>query len=133
MKKESRPVTPLEKFNEALELAELSEEEKDLIDYIRYTGVFSQPMITRDLKLKSKPPALSSLCVACRKIGIYMPKHFSAVREWSASINKNVFKCDGELVCSATSNIDGDFLTPEDRTSLYDFLAVHKELFTGFS
>ena len=131
MKITSRPILPVEKFERAISLAKLSENEQELVEYIRYTGVFSQPMIVRDLRLKAKPPALSILCEVCRKIGAQFPAHFENVREWSKQINPNGVKWDGDLVCSGIRNIDGDLLTPESGTALYDFLAVHKELFTG--
>ncbi|WP_049750885.1 hypothetical protein [Prochlorococcus marinus] len=127
-----RPITPLKEFIKAMELAGLSDKEYELIDYIRYTGVFSQPMIVKDLRMSSKPPALSIICEVCRKIGEYMPDHFKAVRQWSQSISEHNVKWDGDLICSATRNIDGTPLSPESRTALYDYLAVHKELFTGF-
>ncbi|WP_269623387.1 hypothetical protein [Prochlorococcus marinus] len=133
MKIIQRPITPLEEFEKALELAELSESDKELIEYIRYKGVFSQPTIVKELRLKTKPPVLSTLCVVCRKIGKYMPDHFGLVREWSKSINEHGVKWDGDLVCSATKNIDGILLTPEAGTALYDILAVHKELFSGLN
>ncbi len=129
--KMSRPITPLEDFENALKLCELQQNEYEIIDYIRYTGVFSQPMIVRDLRIKSKPPVLSTLCEICRKIGAYIPDHFSEVRKWSKTINPYGVKWDGDLICSTTMNIDGELLTPEEGTALYDILAVHKELFTG--
>ncbi len=126
-----RPITPLEEFEKALKLCNLSANDYEIIDYIRYTGVFSQPMIVRDLRIKSKPPVLSILCEICREIGTYMPDHFLKVREWSKNINPNGIKWDGDLICSTTKNVDGEPLNPESGTALYDILAVHKELFTG--
>ncbi len=128
-----RPITPVKDFEQAIIHADLSEKEYEIIEYIRYTGIFSQPIITKDLRLKSKPPVFSIICEASRKIGIHMPSHFEAVRKWSKIINPNGVKWDGDLICSAIQNIDGDLLTPENGNSLYDFLSVHKELFTGFS
>ena len=132
MEKLSRPITPVKEFGEAIRLANLSEKEQEIIDYIRYTGVFSQPMLAKDLRLKTKPPALSILCEICRKIGAHIPEHFEAIREWSKAISEHDVKWDGDLVCSTTRNIDGTPLSPEAGTALYDYLAVHKELFTGF-
>ena len=109
----------------------LNNTEQKIIDHIRYVGVFTQPSLTKDLKLNSKPPLLSVLCEICRKIGKYMPEHFSNVREWSKQINEHNVKWDGDLVCSLAWNKDGQRLTPENGTSLYHTFAVHKELFQG--
>tara|TARA_B100001250_G_C19422622_1_gene623887 strand:- start:233 stop:634 length:402 start_codon:yes stop_codon:yes gene_type:complete len=126
-----RPITPIKDFENAIKSAKLSKSEDELIEYIRYTGIFSQPMIKKDLRLNSKPPALSILCEVSRKIGFHMPNHFNAVREWSKAVSPDGIKWDGDLICSGIRNIDGELLTPEAGTSLYHFLAVHKELFTG--
>ena len=127
----ARPKTPLNEFEVACEKANLSEQEQRIIDHIRYVGVFTQPSITKDLKLSSKPPMLSILCEICRKIGMHMPRHFSEVREWSKEINENKVKWDGDLICSLAWNIDGERLSPENGTSLYHTFTVHKELFQG--
>ena len=82
MNSKLRPITPLEEFEEACIKAKLNNKEQKIIDHIRYVGVFTQPSLTKDLKLDSKPPILSILCEICRKIGKYMPEHFSSVREW---------------------------------------------------
>ena len=133
MKTITRPITPIEDFEKAFKSASLSKSEEELIEYIRYTGIFSQPIITKDLRLNSKPPVLSVLCEVCRKIGSNMPNHFNAIREWSKAINPDGIKWDGDLICSGIRNIDGELLAPETGTSLYHFLAVHKELFTGLN
>ncbi|WP_320664765.1 hypothetical protein [Prochlorococcus sp. MIT 1223] len=126
-----RPITPLEEFERALFKANLSESDLELIEYIRYIGVFNQPSLVKDLRLKPKPPVLSIICECCRKIGGYMPSHFEAVRIWSKSINPFGVRWDGDLLCSSAWNVDGDPLTPEAGTSPYDTLVVHKELFQG--
>ena len=126
-----RPITPIRSFEEALKLAELSESEYELIEYIRYIGTFTQPSLVKELRLKSKPPVLSVLCVICRKIGAHMPDHFESVREWSKLISENGVRWDGDLVCSNAMNIDGEPLTPEARTAPFHTFAVHKELFLG--
>jgi len=54
-----RPITPIEEFERALDKATLTKEEYELIDYIRYTSVFTQPSLIKDLKRPSKPPLLS--------------------------------------------------------------------------
>ncbi len=126
-----RPITPVEEFEEACKKAKLNNQEQKIIDHIRYVGVFTQPSLTKDLKLDSKPPVLSVLCEICRKIGKHMPEHFSTVRCWSKEINEYKVKWDGELVCSLAWNKDGERLSPENGTSLYHTFAVHKELFQG--
>ena len=128
----SRPITPLLAFERALEISELSKGERELIDYIRYIGTFNQVSLTQSLRLKSKPPVLSILCEACRKLGNHMPEHFWAVREWSKTVSDNDVRWDGDLVCSSAFNIDGEKLTPESGTAQYHTFAVHKELFQGF-
>ena len=126
-----RPITPLIEFEEACRKAKLNNKEQKIIDHIRYVGVFTQPSLTKDLKLESKPPLLSVLCEICRKIGKHMPDHFNSVREWSKEINEHKVKWDGELICSLAWNKDGERLSPENGTSLYHTFAVHKELFQG--
>ena len=131
MIKHLRPITPVEEFEEACRKAKLNNKEQKIIDHIRYVGVFTQPSLTKDLKLESKPPLLSVLCEICRKIGKHMPDHFNSVREWSKEINEHKVKWDGELICSLAWNKDGERLSPENGTSLYHTFAVHKELFQG--
>ena len=126
-----RPKTPLEDFEKALENAGLNQNEKELIDYIRYVGTFTQVSLTQSLKLKTRPPALSVLCEICRKLGKHMPKHFAAVREWSQEVSEDGVRWDGDLVCSTAWNIDGERLTPESGTTQYNTFVVHKELFQG--
>ena len=63
-----RPITPIDEFERALDKAALTKEEYELIDYIRYTSVFTQTSLIKDLKRPSKPPLLSVLCQICRKI-----------------------------------------------------------------
>ncbi len=131
MNKLSRPIIALEVFERAIEEAELTNGEKELIDYIRYIGTFNQVILTQALKLRSKPPVLSVLCIACRKIGNRMPEHFVTVREWSKNVSSDNVHWDGDLICSAAWNIDGQRLSPECGTSQYHTFAVHKELFQG--
>ena len=68
-----RPITPLEEFEKALDKAQLTKEDLELIEYIRYTSVFTQPGLTKELKRPSKPPLLTVLCQICQKIGSGMP------------------------------------------------------------
>ena len=126
-----RPITPVDQFEEACKKANLNKKEQRIIDHIRYVGVFTQPSLTKDLKLDSKPPILSILSEICRKIGKHMPNHFNSVREWSKEINENKVRWDGDLVCSLAWNKDGERLSPENGTCLYHTFAVHKELFQG--
>ena len=132
MENKLRPITPVKEFEMALVKAELLESEYELIEYVRYIGVFTQPSLVKDLRLPSKPPVLSILCKVCRKIGIHIPNHFEAVRKWSQSVSEYGVRWDGDLLCSTAMNIDGQPLTPDAGTSLYDTLVVHKELFKGF-
>lgn len=126
-----RPITPLVEFEEAFEKADLNDSERKIIDYIRYIGCFTQPSLVKELKLNSKPPALSILCNICREIGLYMPEHFSAVREWSKNVSVHNVRWDGDLVCSVAYDIDGNQLTPEFGTVQFHTFVVHKELFQG--
>ena len=126
-----RPILSVEKFEHAMESARLTERDQDVIEYIRYTGVFSQPSIVRDLRIKSKPPVLTIVCEICRKIGVHVPEHFKAIRQWSQSISEHDVHWDGDLICSTAWNIDGERLTPESGTTQYHTFSVHKELFQG--
>ena len=127
----SRPITPVDLFEEACIKANLNQKEQKIIDHIRYVGVFTQPSLSKELKLESKPPLLTILCEICRKIGFYMPDHFSKIRHWSKSINEHNVKWDGDLICTLAWNKDGERLSPESGTALYHTFAVHKELFQG--
>ena len=129
----TRPKISSDYLDHAIEKARLSESEYELIEYIRYIGVFSQPSLVKDLRLESKPPVLSRLCEISRKIGAQMPTHFEEIRKWSKSINENGVRWDADLICSTARNIEGDPLTPESGTSAYEILVVHKEFFTGLS
>ena len=131
MNKISRPITPLDAFEKALESARLTQSEKELIEYIRFVGTFTQVSLTKSLRLNSKPPILSILCEICRKLGDQMPEHFQAVREWSKTVSQDGVRWDGDLICSTAWNIDGERLTPESGTTQYHTFCVHKELFQG--
>ena len=127
-----RPITPLDQFEKALKEANLSEKDYELIEYIRYTSVFTQPSLIKDLKRPSKPPILTNICEISRKIGAFMPEHFEKVIEWSIQISEHKTRWDGHLLCAEAFNIDQIALTPAAGTSLFDVLVVHKELFIGF-
>ena len=128
----ARPITPLEEFESALDKAELTDKDYELISYIRYTSVFTQPSLVKDLKLPSKPPVLTNLCQICRKIGSEMPQHFKKVIDWSIQISDHNIRWDGHLICAEALNVDNIPISPSHGTSLFDVLVVHKELFLGF-
>jgi len=127
-----RPITPLKEFQEALSKAELSDNDYELIDYIRYTSVFTQPSLVKDLKRPSKPPLLTVLCQICRKIGQEMPDHFEKVIDWSMQMSEHNTRWDAHLICAEAFNVDQTALSPNNGTCLFDVLVVHKELFLGF-
>ena len=127
-----RPITPVDDFEKALKEANLNEKDYELIEYIRYTSVFTQPSLIKDLKRPSKPPILTNICEISRKIGLLMPEHFEKVINWSIQISEHKTRWDGHLICAEAFNIDQIALTPAAGTSLFDVLVVHKELFIGF-
>ena len=127
-----RPITPLDEFERALKEANLSDKDYELIEYIRYTSVFTQPSLIKDLKRPSKPPILTNICEISRKIGSFMPEHFEKVIDWSIQISEHNTRWDGHLLCAEAFNVDQIALTPAAGTSLFDVLVVHKELFMGF-
>ena len=127
-----RPITPLDEFEKALNEANLSDKDYELIEYIRYTSVFTQPSLIKDLKRPSKPPILTNICEISRKIGFFMPEHFEKVIDWSIQISEHNTRWDGHLLCAEAFNVDQIALTPAAGTSLFDVLVVHKELFIGF-
>ena len=127
-----RPITPLDEFEKALKEANLSDKDYELIEYIRYTSVFTQPSLIKDLKRPSKPPILTNICEISRKIGFFMPEHFKKVIDWSIQISEHNTRWDGHLLCAEAFNVDQIALTPAAGTSLFDVLVVHKELFIGF-
>ncbi len=127
-----RPITPVYEFEEALKKAELSEKDYELVEYIRYTSVFTQPSLTKDLKIPTKPPILTKICEICRKIGTFMPEHFAQVKNWSIQISEHNTRWDGHLICAEAYTTDNIPLSPSSGTCLFDVLVVHKELFIGF-
>tara|TARA_Y100001970_G_C13796870_1_gene633011 strand:- start:212 stop:607 length:396 start_codon:yes stop_codon:yes gene_type:complete len=127
-----RPITPIDEFENALTKSNLSSKDYELIEYIRYTSVFTQPSLIKDLKRPSKPPILTDLCKICKIIGSNMPRHYSNVIEWSQAISEHNTRWDGHLVCAEALNIDNTPLSPSAGTALFDVLVVHRELFIGF-
>ena len=126
-----RPKIDVAKFNQALASSLLSEEEESIIDYIRYTGVFDELKMRKDLMLPSKPPALWLLAQACEKIGEKIPELFSKIKSWSKSRSEDAIAWDGNLVCCIVYNCDGIEISPTSGTTLYHTFAVHRELFSG--
>ena len=129
----SRPVISAEVLDDALQKANLSKSEHELIDYLRYTGVFSQPSLVKDLRIKTMPPVFTIICEICKKVGNEIPEHFKALRKWSESVNENGVHWDGDLICSTARNIDGEPLSPQSGTAPYEILVIHKEFFTGIA
>ena len=113
-----RPITPLEEFEIALNKAELSDKDYELIDYISYTSVFTQPSLIKDLKRPSKPPLLTNLCQICRKIGSEMPEHFKQVIDWSIQISDYNTRWDAHLICAEALNVDNIPISPSHGLSL---------------
>ena len=126
-----RPTLDPERFEAALLKAELSDDETEIIDYIRYIGVFNELSLRQSLSLSSKPPALYKLCKACTKIGVHIATDFEEIMSWSQAHSGDHIAWHGNLVCSIAYSCDGHKLQPEDGTSLYHTFAVHQELFNG--
>ena len=127
-----RPKLNKIEFDAAVERAKLSGPESDIIEYIRYNGIFDELSLRKALSLPSKPPALYLLNKTCEKIAIHLPIISSKLFEWSAFQNPDHITWKGNLVCSIGFNCDGDRLEPESGTVLYHTFVVHKELFNGF-
>ena len=133
MKKVNRPITNIGEFEIALNKASLLDSDRELIEYIRFIGIFSQPMLNQALRLPSKPPILSKLCVICRQIGELMPNHFSMVRNWSQDISSENIIWDANLICAGIYNYEGEQLSPEEGNTQFHVFTVHKELFNGLN
>ena len=127
-----RPKLDKIEFEAAVERSKLSGSESDIIEYIRYNGIFDELSLRKALSLPSKPPALYLLNKACEKIAIQLPVISRKLFEWSAFQNPDNITWKGNLVCSIGFNCDGDRLEPESGTVLYHTFVVHKELFNGF-
>ena len=127
----TRPKLDVAQFNQALTSSLLSEDEESIIDYIRYTGVFDELKMRKDLSLPSKPPALWLLAQACEKIGEKIPEHFLRIKSWSKARSEDAIAWDGNLVCCIVYNCDGIEVSPTSGTALYHTFAVHRELFLG--
>ena len=127
-----RPKLDKSTFEIAIEKAGLTELESDIIEYIRYNGIFDELSLRKALSLPSKPPALYRLNKTCEKIAIHLPIVSDELFKWSALKNPDNIAWKGNLVCSIGFNCDGDRLEPESGTVLYHTFVVHKELFNGF-
>ena len=128
-----RPRLNVEAFETALQKAELDPGEFEIIEHIRYIGIFDELLLRKALALPSKPPALYRLNKACEKIARHLPDQFKEMMEWSAKQNPDLISWTGNLVCSIGFNVDGERLEPESGTVLYHTFVVHKELFNGLA
>ena len=127
----SRPVLTADLFDQAVSNASLTDEEKALIEFVRYTGVIDELILRKGLSLPAKPPALCRLADICEKIGAATPDHFSASMEWSAKQSEDNIAWKGNLICNIAFNSDGIELSPTAGTTLYYTYVVHQELFIG--
>ena len=127
-----RPKLNKFQFEIAVENAGLTELEIDILEYIRYNGIFDELSLRKALSLPSKPPALYRLNKICEKVAIHLPAVSNKLFEWSKQQNPDNIAWKGNLVCSIGFNCDGDRLEPESGTVLYHTFIIHKELFNGF-
>lgn len=65
----ARPVLTADLFDQALSSASLTDDEEELIEFVRYTGVIDELILRKGLSLAAKPPALCRLSNICDKIG----------------------------------------------------------------
>ena len=126
-----RPRLDLETFELALNDAGLDLCELEIIEHIRYIGIFDELSLRKSLALPAKPPALYRLNKACQKIAALLPEQAQQLMEWSAGQSPDQISWTGNLVCSIGFNADGERLEPESGTVLYHTFVVHKELFNG--
>ena len=126
-----RPRLDLEIFELALNNAGLDSCELEIIEHIRYIGIFDELSLRKSLALPAKPPALYRLNKACQKIAAQLPEKAQQLMEWSAGQSPDQISWTGNLVCSIGFNADGERLEPESGTVLYHTFIVHKELFNG--
>jgi hypothetical protein len=86
-----RPITPIDEFERALDKAALTKEEYELIDYIRYTSVFTQPSLIKDLKFQyasfNNSRSLHFFLAAWPVVGIW----FTALGVSTMAFNLNGF------------------------------------------
>ena len=109
----SRTRLNVKAFEIALENAGLGNEEIDIIEHIRYIGIFDELSLRKSLNLPVKPPALYRLNKACEKIAVSLPEHIEQMLEWSISQSPDQISWMGNLVCSIGFNADGERLELE--------------------
>ena len=126
-----RPILNPNEIDKAISEANLSEIETEIIEYIRYIGVFNELSLKKALSMPAKPPALYQLCKACEKIGHQLPDQFQIMMTWSKQQSDDNIAWQGNLVCAIAYTCDGIKLQPENKTTPYHTFAVHKELFNG--
>ena len=126
-----RPRIDVERFELALNNAGLDSIELEIVEHIRYIGIFDELSLRKSLALPSKPPALYRLNKACEKIAAQLPELSEQMLKWSSSQSPDQISWTGNLICSIGFNADGDRLEPESGTVLYHTFVVHKELFNG--
>ena len=126
-----RPTLNPDEIDSAISKANLSDIEIEIVEYIRYIGVFNELSLRKALSMPAKPPALYQLCKACEKIGQHIPEEFSDMMTWSERQSDDKIAWQGNLICAIAYTCDGTKLQPENKTSLYHTFVVHKELFNG--
>ena len=126
-----RPKLNPDEIDQVISEAGLSDIETEIVEYIRYVGVFNELSLRKALSMPSKPPALYRLCKACEKIGNQIPDTFKNFMNWSEQQSDDKIPWQGNLICAIAYTCDGEKLQPEDQTSLYHIFVVHKELFNG--
>ena len=126
-----RPKLDVIEFECAVNQAALNDIENEMLEYVRYSGVFDELTLRKSLSLPSKPPAIYLLSKLCEKIGALTPKTFDKFMNWSAGQSADNISWHGNLICSIAYTCDGLRLEPEQGTALYHTFSIHKELFNG--
>ena len=126
-----RPKINIKEFEFAVTQADFTEIENELLEYVRFSGVFDELTLRKSLSLPSKPPAIYLLSKLCSKIGVFLPKTFEKFMSWSADQSVDNISWHGNLICSIAYTCDGLRLEPEQGTALYHTFSIHKELFNG--
>ena len=126
-----RPKLDIKEFECAVNQAVLADIENEMLEYVRYSGVFDELTLKKSLSLPSKPPAIYLLSKLCEKIGALIPKTFDEFMDWSADQSADNISWHGNFICSIAYTCDGLRLEPEQGTALYHTFSIHKELFNG--
>ena len=126
-----RPKLNIKKFEDAVHQAGLDDSENEMLEYVRFSGVFDELTLRKSLSLPSKPPAIYLLSKLCAKIGILIPETFDEFMRWSADQSVDNISWHGNFICSIAYTCDGLRLEPEQGTALYHTFSIHKELFNG--